>query len=182
MTFIYDENVEQAIRERLHEHEAAKQAAERKFMAIRNTIGEEESAIAHLQFVLDDYRKAHGLPSQPDKPSPVLEAEYSHLGPTALVEYWAHNHGGEVIVKDLAKVAINAGMFAQYRHAASSIYAVLKRKPFKKIRPGYFKRVESTPSENGQNIAIHLPATISFEDAEDCHSEGESSYDNPRLQ
>ena len=160
MTDIYDENVEQAIRERLHEHEAARQAAEQKLLIVQHTIEEADRAIAHISFFLDDYRKAHGLPPRSDKPSPVLAAEYSHLGPTDLVQYWADKHGGEVIVKDLARVAINAGMFAQYRHAASSIYAVLKRKPFEKVSPGYFKRIENTPSGNDHNIAIPLPSTL----------------------
>ena len=182
MTTIYDENVEQAIRGRLHEHEAVKQAAERKLVAARNIITEEEQAIAHLQFVLEDYRRSNGLPSQPDKPSPVLEAEYSHMGPTDLVKYWADNHGGEVIVKDLARVAINAGMFAQYRYAASSIYAVLKRKPFEKVSPGYFRRIENTHSGNGPNIAIPLPVIVSFEDTDDLYSKEASSYDNVRFQ
>ena len=165
MTDIYNENVEQAIRGRLHEYEAAKQAADRKLVAVRNIIAEEEQAIAHLQFVLEDYRKSHGLPSQPDKPSPVLEAEYSHLGPTDLVKYWADNHGGEVIVKDLAHVVINAGMYTDYRHAASTIYAVLKRKPFDKVGPGHFKRQEFHTPVNGHSSP--LPTAISMDDVDD---------------
>ena len=148
MTDIYDENVEQAIRGRLHEHEAARQAAEQKLLIVQHTIEEADRAIAHISFFLDDYRKAHGLPPRSDKPSPVLAAEYSHLGPTDLVQYWADKHGGEVIVKDLARVAINAGMFAVYRHAASSIYAVLKRKPFEKVEPGHFRRIANPIRDN----------------------------------
>ena len=181
MTGVYDENVEQAIRERLHEYEAARQAAEQRLITVQHTIEEVDRAIAHISFFLEDYRKAHGLPPRSDKPSPVLASEYSHLGPTDLVQYWADKHRGEVVVRELARVAVNAGMFAQYRHAASSIYGVLKRKPFEKVSPGYFKRIENTPSGNDHNIAIPLPSTISFDDAEDLYSKGESSYDNARL-
>ena len=178
---IYDEKIEQVITSKLHEHEAATLAAKRKMEAARNEMTEAEQAVEHWRFALQDYRKSHGLPPQPPNPSPVLEAEYSHMGPTELVEYWADNHGGEVIVKDLARVAMNAGMFAQYRLASSSIYAVLKRKPFKKVSPGCFQRIENTHSGNDRNIAIPLPAIVSFDDADDLYSKEESSYDNVRL-
>ncbi len=167
MTGVYDENVEQAIRERLHEYESVRQGTELRLISAQQTIDAVDRAIAHLYFVIEDYRKAHGLPPRSDKPSPVLSAEYSHLGPTDLVQYWADKHGGEVVVKELARVAVNAGMFAQYRNAASSIYAVLKRKPFEKVRPGYFKRIENPHSGNDHNIAIPVPVAISFDDAED---------------
>ena len=167
MAAIYDEKVEQAILELLHKHEAAKQAAQRKLLAAQSAIAMEDQAIAHLRFALEDYRGAHGLPSRPNTPSPVLEAEYSHLGPTDLVQYWADNHGGEVIVKDLARVAINAGMYPNYRQAASTIYAVLKRKPFDKVGPGHFKRKENPSSANGHNFALPPLTAASFDDVDD---------------
>ena len=162
MTGVYDENVEQAIRERLHEHEAAKQAAEQRLIVVQHTIEEADRAIAHISFSIEDYRKAHGLPPRSDKPSPVLSAEYSHLGPTDLVQYWADKHGGEVVVKELARVAKDAGMFPNYRQAASSIYAVLKRKSFEKVGAGHFKKIQtSMPIQNGEGKSIHLPVASS---------------------
>ena len=143
----YDEKVEQAISARIHEHEATKQAAERTLINTRNIIAKEEQTITHLQFTLNEYRTSYGLPSQPNKPSPVLEKEYSHRGPTELVEYWADNHGGDVIVKDLTRVAMKAGVFTNYRGASASIYAVLKRKPFQKVSPGHFQRIEITSGD-----------------------------------
>ena len=162
MTGVYDENVEHAIRERLHEHEAAKQAAERRLIAAQNTIEEEDRAIANICFALEDYRKAYGLPPRSDKPSPVLGAEYSHLGPTDLVQYWAGKHGGEVIVKNLARVGIDAGMFPNLRHASSTIYAVLKRKRFEKVGPGHFKKMQTSmqPQEGGgKNIPLPVASS-----------------------
>lgn len=167
MTGVYDENVEQAIRERLHEYESVRQVTEQRLISVQHTIEEVDRAIAHLYFVIEDYRKAHGLPPRSDKPSPVLTAEYSHLGPTDLVQYWADKHGGDVVVKELARVAVNAGMFAQYRQAASSIYAVLKRKPFDKVEPGHFKRQESPTPVNGHSFALPSPTTTSFDDVDD---------------
>ena len=129
------------IRGRLHEHQTLKLASERKKVAAKNTIAEEQQAIEHLQFVLADYLRSCGMPSQTDDPSPVLKAEYSHLGPTDLVEYWADAHDGKVVVKDLVREAIDAGVFTQYRIASASIYTVLRRKSFEKVGPGHFSRV-----------------------------------------
>ena len=165
MTGVYDENVEQAIRERLHDYEATRQAAEQRLITVQHTIEEADRAIAHISFFLEDYRKAHGLPPRSDKPSPVLATEYSHLGPTDLVQYWADKHGGDVVVKELARVAVNAGIFDQYRNAASSIYGVLKRKPFDKVEPGHFKRQEFHTPVNGYSLP--WPTAISMDDVDD---------------
>ena len=168
MAVIYDEKVERVILELLHVHEAAKRAAERKLVAAQSAIAREDQAIAHLQFALEDYRKFCGLPSRrPNTPSPVLEAEYSHMGPTDLVQHWADNHGGEVMVKDLARVTINAGMYPNYRHAASTIYTVLKRKPFDKVGPGHFKRQESAAPVKDHGSVMPLPTATSFDGVDD---------------
>lgn len=167
MAAIYDEKVERVILELLHGHEAAKQAAERKLAAAQSAIAREDQAIVHLRFALEDYRKFCGLHPRSSTPSPALEAEYAHMGPTDLVQYWADNHGGEVMVKDLARVTINAGMYPNYRHASSTIYMVLKRKPFDKVGPGHFKRRESAIPVNGHGLAIPLRTAASFDGVDD---------------
>ena len=141
MISIYDEKVEGAITAKLHEHEATKLAAERKMEAARNEMAEAERAVEHWRFALEDYRQSHGLSASPSTPSPVLRAEYSQMGPTDLVQHWAEKHDGEVVVKELAKVGVNAGLFPNYRHASSAIYAVVKRKGYTKIGAGQFKNL-----------------------------------------
>ena len=136
---MYDEKVEQAILERLHECESEKQTVERKLESARFALVEKEEAIAHWQFALADYRKAHDLPMLPYH-NAVLSEEYAHMAPTELVYYWADKHNGEVIIKGLAKAAIAAGIFKNYRTASSSIYSVLKRKNLIKVGPGHFKK------------------------------------------
>ena len=136
---MYDEKVEQAMLERLHACEAEKQVAERKLEAARIVVMEREEATAHWRFVLEDYRRVHDLPMQGPYHSPVLAEEYAHMAPTELVYYWASKHDGEVVVKDLAKISMEAGIFKEYRFASSSIYSVAKRKHFTKLGPGHFK-------------------------------------------
>ena len=157
MVDIYDEKMEQVMTSKLHEHEAARLAAERKLATARNEMIEAEQATEHWRFALQDYRKSHGLPPQPPNPSPILEAEYSHMGPTELVEYWANKHDGNVVVKDLTDVAVNAGVFSDKRHGVSMIYTVVKRKGFKKVGPGHFKRTQTsmqTQEVDGKNIPL----------------------------
>ena len=159
---IYDEKIEKVITSRLHEYEAVKLAAERRMEAARHEITEAEEAVNHWQFVLEDYRKSHGLPSQASTPSPVLEAEYSHMGPTELVEYWANKHDGEVVVKDLAKVAVNSGVCSDRRIGASMIYAVVKRKGYTRIAPGHFKKMQTsmqTQDRSDKNIPMPVASS-----------------------
>ena len=164
---VYDEKVEQVILARLHKHKETKRLAEMKLDAIQREITEANEAIGHAGFFLDDYRKAHDLPPMVYVANQMIPPDFAHMGPTDLVQYWADNHGGEVIVKELARVVINAGMYTNYRHAASTIYAVLKRKSFDKVAPGHFQRKESPPSMNGHSLAIPLPANTSFDDVDD---------------
>ena len=142
MLDIYDEKMEQLIASRLHAYEAARLAAERNLEAARNEMIEAEQAAEHWRFALQDYRKSHGLPPQHPNPSPSLEAEYSHMGPTELVEYWADKHDGNVVVKDLINVAVDAGVFKKRRHGSSMIYGVVKRKGYSQVAPGHFKKAD----------------------------------------
>ncbi len=139
---IYDEKMEQLLRSKLHEHETAILTAERKMEAARNEMIEEEQAAEHWRFALQDYRKSHGLSPCPSSPSPVVEDEYSRMGPTELVEYWANKHDGEVVVKDLTNAAFAAGAFSDRRHGGSMIYAVVKRKGYKRVGRGHFKKAD----------------------------------------
>ena len=153
---MYSEQVEGAILERLHACEAEKQTAEHKLETARIAVGEKEEAIAHWRFALEDYRRAHDLPMQDTYHSPVLTREYAHLTPTELAYYWASKHNGEIVVKDLAKVGSEAGVFKQYRAAASSIYSVAKRKHFTKLGPGRFK----VPHQNGGKALSPSPFAV----------------------
>ena len=137
---VYDEGVERMMRERLWAHEAVRDVARRELAQVWSMIEEEDRVVTHVSFILSDYRRGCGLPPVSNDLSPVLAREYSHMGPTELVQYWADNHEGEVVVKELAWTALRAGIFSNYHGAFSSIYMVLKRKPFDKIGAGRFRR------------------------------------------
>ena len=139
-TQVHDDKVEQAIVSRIHAHEAAKQAAERQLNAAREAVARAERAVSNWRFALEDYRTACGLPAKSDVVSPILANEYSAMGPTELVEYWAEKHDGLVVIKDLAKEGVKAGIFPTYRHGSSAVYAVVKRKAYDKVAPGCFRR------------------------------------------
>ncbi len=154
MADVYDENVEQAMLARLHAHEADRQAAERRLANVRAVIEYAGQGIAHWQFVIDDYRKSCGLPSKAWLVSPILEETYSGMGPTELVLHWAGKHDGEVVIKDLAKESVKAGVFPTYRQASSAIYSVLKRKPFTRVGPGHFRQLADAEPANGHHPSM----------------------------
>ena len=162
MTIYFDERVEQTLLELLHTYETAKRDAERKLMRAREEVEEKEQSIIHARFMIDDYRKQCGLPVQPSYRSPMLTDEYTNLGPTELVDSWADQHDGEVIVKELTQVGLAVGTFGKYRNGASAIYGVLKRKPYKKMAPGHFKKIHtSMPIQNEDDKNIPLPVVSS---------------------
>ena len=136
----YSAEFEAMLQKRLVEHHAARQVAESRLMVAKRDIEEAKKAISYIDYVIDDYRKAHGLPPNGVKASPVLAEELAHMGPAELVEHWANKNDGEVVVKELAKAAAEAGAFPSRRTASTAIYGVVRRKPFDKIAPGHFKR------------------------------------------
>ena len=139
---MYEKNVEEALLAMLHKYQAAKHTAERKLAAVREEVVETEQAITHAQFMWEAYRKEYGLPTHIINHSPVMEDTYAHMGPTELVERWAGQHEGEVIIKELTRVGLSAGIFKKYNNGASSIYTVLKRKKYEQISPGRYKKVD----------------------------------------
>jgi hypothetical protein len=154
---VYDEKVEQAILARLRKHKETKLLAEMKLDTIQRELIEADEAFVHAQCFLDDYRKAHGLSPMSYATNQMIPSEFGHMGPTDLTQYWADGHDGEVVIKDIAKVAVNVGIFPNYRHASSSIYAVVKRKGFKKVGPGHFKKMQTsmqTQEQGGKNIPL----------------------------
>ena len=162
MTIYFDEKVEQTLLELLYTYETAKRDAERKLIKAREEVEDKEQAMIHARFMINEYRKQCGLPVQTTHRSPMLNDEYANLGPTELVDYWADQHDGEVIIKELTHVGLAVGTFTKYRNGASAIYAVLKRKPYKKIAPGHFKKIQtSMPLQNGDGKNMPLPVANS---------------------
>ena len=141
---MYTNTTEQDLIQLLQDCQTERQAAERKLQAARETLAEKEQAEQHCQFTLNHYRKMRGLPQQLD-PSPALSNEYSSMTPTEVVVHWAQKHDGLIVVKELVKDVVQAGMFANRRVAASNIYGVIKRKEYVKVEPGQYRPPNSNP-------------------------------------
>lgn len=153
--------------DKLYEHEHALRELEVRLAAIQEEMAEERKAVEHWTFAYTDYMKSRGLSPRDLTRNTVLEPEYAHMGPTELVQYWADKHDGEIVVKELAKAAVDARMFPNYRHASSSIYAVVKRKGFVKVGPGFFVRAKQSNGLNGGSGDTELaayPYTIPMND------------------
>lgn len=144
---MYDKAVERGVLETIHELQMARQRAERRLEADRQEFEEAGRGIASAEDFLKAYRRLNDQPVQVD-PIPVPNQEYTRMGPVDLVEHWATLHDGEVVVKDLTKAALAAGVFTHYRNGSASIYSVLKRKKYERIGQGHFRKAE--PSMNGQ--------------------------------
>ena len=146
-----DVDLEGVFIDNLYAHEHALRELEVRLVAIQEEMAEERKAVEHWTFAYTDYMKSRGLSPRSLTRNPVLEPEYAHMGPTELVQYWADKYDGEIVVKDLAKVAVDARMFPNYRYASSSIYAVVKRKGFAKVEPGHFRKTKQGNDRNGHS-------------------------------
>ena len=154
-----DVDIEGLFVDKLYEHEHAVRELERKLAAIQEELAEERKAVDHWTFAYKDYMLSLGLSPRELTTNPVLEPEYAHMGPTELVQYWSDKHDGEIVVKDLAKVAVDARMFPNYRHASSSIYGVVKRKGFDKVGPGHFIKTKPGNGLNGHSGNAGFPSS-----------------------
>lgn len=147
----FDTDIESLFADKLYEHEKAVRELEQRLATIQEELAEEREAVQHWTFAYKDYMKSLGLAPREITVKSALEPEYAHMGPTELVQYWADKHDGEVVVKEIAKASVDAGMFPNYRHASSNIYAVVKRKGYIKVEPGHFRHPHYT---NGQTPEV----------------------------
>ena len=162
-----DVDLESLFVDKLYEHDVAVRELEHQLATIQKELAEEREAVQHWIFAYRDYMKSQGLPCRNLTASSVVEPEYAHMGPTDLVQYWADKHDGEIVVKELAKLAVDARMFPNYRHASSTIYAVVKRKGYDKVGPGHFKKAQQGNGRNGHSADTGFstsPYTIPMND------------------
>ena len=124
----------------IHHAEREKRDAEEKLEQKRHTIAEKEQVIISLRTSLDYYRRENGLPIVVD-PSPAVEENYGHLGPTDIVAKWADKHNGEIVIKDLATELKRTHIYSVYNKAYNAIYTVLKRHTvhYHKIKAGVYQ-------------------------------------------
>ena len=71
----------------LHEAESDKRDAEKLVEEAQREVVVQEDVIVGLRLALTRYRKKYDLPNKPD-PSPVVESQYGHLGPSLICARW----------------------------------------------------------------------------------------------
>ena len=134
LTTEYDGEFEQRLEAMVERHQAGLKAAQQKEQEARHESDEQEAAVAHWLWVLNDYRKEHDL-------SVLENGQYADLTPTEMFLDWADKHDGTVVVKELVDYAIGAGLFNGDRRLAHSAFPkAAKRKNFEKVRRGEYKR------------------------------------------
>ena len=103
-------------------------------------LADKETRLRFWLGALRDYRDSLGMPTDDLDRIVVVEDEYDGLPPTAMALLWAKNHGGDVVVKEAAQVALRSGTYKDYRHAYNAISAVVKRhRRFHKVAIGHYR-------------------------------------------
>ena len=149
------EATEQYIKERIAELEGEKRDAERRVQVAQDAVTDKEQRLANWRGALRDYRESNDLPDEVEH-CQVLADEYATMGPTQMVDHWASQHGGEVVVKELSQAVLRARAYTLYSTAYNTIRGtVRRRKDFKKVAPG---RYQSTRTAHGERLQPR-PAT-----------------------
>ena len=131
---------EQQTKQVIHNLEAEKLDAERRVQVAQDNLAEKAQQLERWYRVLKEYRELHDLPSSDNDHSPILEDEYARLGPTEIIHYWANRHEGEVILKDLVKTVLRAGVYRDYKQAYNTLTSIVRRnKGYERVAPGHFR-------------------------------------------
>ena len=89
--------------------------------------------------VLVLYLEEHGLLLE-EEPTSVLDI-YEKLGPSEMVERWADEHDGIVVIKELVNIAVASGAYRKRQSARNSLDSTIrKKKGFRWLAPGIFER------------------------------------------
>ena len=142
---------EQEILVMINDMEREKQAAQNTLEVARATIAEKEEELTASIAILKRYRKKHGLPTNLTDPNPEPISQYANLGPGRMIDLWATMHDGEVVVKEVVRVALDAGVYKHYRQAYSILQSTARRrKGYERVGPGHYRRAEN---RNGHSPA-----------------------------
>ena len=91
------------------------------------------------EVILGEYRRKYEIARNSIDHNPVLESEYAHLRPSDIIQRWASKHDGHIVMRDLCRAMVAAGIYPEYQPAAATLYSVLRRMPavIKKERGQY---------------------------------------------
>ena len=97
---MFTESWEQETLALLQEAEVEKLDAERRLEKARDDLMDKTRAVESVRLVIEQYRHKYSVPNEHIE-SPVLELQYSSLGPIGQIDSWASKHEGEVIITEL---------------------------------------------------------------------------------
>lgn len=97
--------------------------------------------IRALYMALDIYRSEHGLPRLTAAQLDPREVERYHgLVPREMLERWAEEHDGLVVMKDAAAFLSAAGFFRDMTQATGTLYPTVRRAEFDKVGRGVYRQ------------------------------------------
>ena len=139
----------------IHDAEEEKHRAERRVESAKQDVQKCVVEVQALHATLERYRRKYGIPSGSIERSLVLEAEYSTLTPWEMCSRWAQKHDGNVIMKELCRDAVAAGMYKDYQQAAGTFYSLVSRKPeVEKRARGHYFIPQALPLTNGGDMCF----------------------------
>ena len=138
----------------IHDAEEEKRRAERRVESAKQDVQKCVVEVQALHATLERYRRKYGMPSGSIERSLVLESEYSTLTPWEMCRWWAQKHDGNVIMKELCRDAVAAGMYKDYQQAAGTFYSLVHRKQVEKRARGHYFIPQTLPLTNGGDMCF----------------------------
>ena len=145
--------LEREIKETIKDLEANKCQVKQRIARQYQTLEEVDRTLRSWYHALADHRRRFNLPDEPDELDGI---DYAALGPTAMVFEWAENHNGDVVIKDLTRRVLDAGLYRDYRSAYNTVRAPLERlENFSYVAPGHYRM--SANGSNGKGTTVEMP-------------------------
>lgn len=112
-----------------------------------------------IQATLDLYRAKHGRPTAQEPELRRVAAEYETLNPKQMVQKWADEHDGVIVMTEMTSTLAAAGIFTDKRSADGVLYPVVRRGTlYEKVQRGvYRKRAAVRLVEAAPQAADPLP-------------------------
>ena len=153
MTIQREKTWEDETLELIQEAEQERHRAIQKVEVAKRAVELAEQRMAALKTTLGLYHQKYGIATNAIIPSKEMAAEYAGMNPQQMIEHRADMNDGTVIMNDLAKDTVAAGMFSSVVQARGTLYRrVARMSGFEKVTPGIYRLVKakSTISSNGK--------------------------------
>lgn len=147
---LQDKTFEQEINDLIHDAEEERKKSQQRLEAARTAMETANKKLEAALIMLKAYRVKYGLAKPEIAPVTEVPIEYQNKTFKTILREWADNHGGIIVINDVADALLVAGLFKTKQRATGTLYPTVTRqmKDFRKIAPGKFQRINHLAADD----------------------------------